>query len=175
MSEPLEPDEVIPPSRIPPPGSTVQERDATAKIIARWLDELLSIPGTKFKIGLDPIMALIPGIGDMLSSSVSAVVMIEAVRNGVAPSVIARMGLNMLINALLGIIPAAGPFMTAFFKSNSKNLLLLHQWQEGHKDEVRRGSRVFLGVVVSVLCAILAGSALLWALYLWTVAKMILG
>jgi len=56
--------------------------------------------------------------------------------------------------------------LTAFFKSNSKNLLLLNKWQEGHKDEVRRGSRMFLVVVVGLLCAILVGSALLWALYL---------
>jgi hypothetical protein len=175
MNQAIDPDEVIPPTHIPAPGDTVQERDATAKIIARWLDELLQIPGTKFKIGLDPIMALVPGIGDMLSSSVSAVVIIESVRNGVSPSVVARMGLNMLINAVMGIIPGVGPFMTAFFKSNSKNLMLLHEWQAGHKDEVRRGSRTFLVVVVCILCAILIGSALLWALYWWSAVKLMIG
>jgi uncharacterized membrane protein len=65
--------------------------------------------------------------------------------------------------------------MTAFFKSNSKNLMLLHEWQAGHKDEVRRGSRTFLVVVVCILCAILIGSALLWALYLWSAVKLMIG
>jgi len=176
MSQPLEPDEVIlPSSQRPPikaPGDTANERDATAKIVARWLDELLQIPGTKFKIGLDPLIAFIPGIGDFLSSSVSAVVILESVRKGVAFSVIFRMGLNMVINALFDAIPGVGPFFSAFFKSNSRNLMLLQRWQEGEHQAVRRSSRIVLLCVVVLFSLCVALAILVWSAYMWALMKL---
>ena len=176
MSQPLEPDEVIlPSSQRPPikaPGDTANERDATAKIVARWLDELLQIPGTKFKIGLDPLIAFIPGIGDFLSSSVSAVVILVSVRKGVAFSVIFRMGLNMVINALFDAIPGVGPFFSAFFKSNSRNLMLLQRWQEGEHQAVRRSSRIVLLCVVVLFSLCVALAILVWSAYMWALMKL---
>ena len=179
MPAPIEPDEVIPPHLpghgLRPPGGSEPERNATARIIARWLDELLAIPGTKFKIGLDPLLAFVPGVGDFLSSSVSAVVIIESVRKGVAASVIMRMGLNMLANAFLDALPGVGPFLSAFFKSNSRNLMLLQRWQEGEHLAVKRSSRV---VVLSVF-GMIAGTILLslagWFFYLWVLVKLVTG
>lgn len=177
MSKPLEPDEVIPPSSQRPPikapGDDANERDATAKIVARWLDELLQIPGTKFRIGLDPLIAFIPGIGDFLSSSVSAVVILESVRKGVAFSVVFRMGLNMVINALFDAIPGIGPFFSAFFKSNSRNLMLLQRWQEGDHQAVKRSSRIVLLCVVVLFCLCVALALLVWSAYMWALMKLL--
>jgi hypothetical protein len=179
MSEPIEADEVIPPqgphSRFSPPGANPGERQATAKIIARWLDDLLRVPGTNFKIGLDPLLAFIPGIGDFLSSSVSAVVILEAVRKGVSLSVILRMGLNVLVNALFDAIPGAGPFLSAFFKSNSRNLQLLQRWQEGGQREVRRSSRQVLLAVVGIISLCVLISLLGWMFYFWLLLKLVHG
>ena len=179
VNQPIEPDEVIPPSEQRPPfkapGDNANDRDATAKIVARWLDELLQIPGTKFKIGLDPLIAFIPGVGDFLSSSVSAVVILESVRKGVAFSVIFRMGLNMIINALFDAIPGVGPFFSAFFKSNSRNLTLLQRWQEGEHQAVKRSSRFIMLTVVALFCLCIALSALVWGIYLWGLMKLVSG
>ena len=179
MNQPIEPDEVIPPSEQRPPfkapGDNANDRDATAKIVARWLDELLQIPGTKFKIGLDPLIAFIPGVGDFLSSSVSAVVILESVRKGVAFSVIFRMGLNMIVNALFDAIPGVGPFFSAFFKSNSRNLTLLQRWQEGEHQAVKRSSRFIMLTVVALFCLCIALSALVWGIYLWGLMKLVSG
>lgn len=179
MTEPIDPDEVIPPQLhgkgVRPPGRSGQEREATAKIVAHWLDDLLKVPGTNFKIGLDPILAFIPGVGDFLSSSVSAVVIIESVRKGVAASVIIRMALNMFVNAVFDAIPAVGPFLSAFFKSNSRNLTLLQRWQEGEHQAVKRSSRVVLLVVVGVIAATVLLSLAAWFFYLWVLVQLVTG
>jgi len=178
MNQPVDADEIIPPSRktglpVTPPGSTKQEKHAAARIIARWLDELFTIPGTKFRVGLDPIIALVPGVGDIISSSISFVVMLEAVRTGVSISVILRMAFNMIVNALLDMIPGAGPAASIFFKSNSRNLELLHRWQAGEHKQVRRGSRLLLSAIVCVCFVALVALMGVWTFYIWALAKLL--
>ncbi|MDB6140488.1 MAG: hypothetical protein JWO94_3560 [Verrucomicrobiaceae bacterium] len=178
MSEPVDADEVIPPSSrgkgvpLTAPGATASEKHATARIIARWLDELFPIPGTTFRVGLDPIISLVPGVGDIISSSVSFVVMLEAVRTGVSLSVIMRMAFNMIVNALLDMIPGAGPAASIFFKSNSRNLELLRRWQAGQHREVRRGSRLLLTLIVCLCFLVLMALMAVWAFYAWTFARL---
>ena len=178
MSQPIDADEVIPPSargqaRPYAPGKTDHERHATARIIAHWLDELFPIPGTRIRIGLDPIISLVPGIGDIISSSVSFVVILEAMRIGVSFSVILHMAFNMVVNALLDMIPGAGPIASIFFRSNSLNLELLHKWQTGQHRKVKRGSRLMLAGVTCVCFLMLLVLMTAWAFYAWTFAKLI--
>ena len=154
---------------------SANDKDATARIIAKWLDELIRIPGTNFRIGLEPIMAFFPGVGEVLASSVSLVTIVESVRQGVSPSVVARMGLNMVFNAMLGIIPGVGPALSAFFKSNTRNLMLLRRWQEGEGTQLRKGSRWLLGVAVGAVFLVFAVLMLLWALYWWSIFQVVKG
>ncbi len=173
-----EPDEVIPPFssrrgvRVPS-GRTDEERHAMARIAARWLDELFPIPGTRFRIGLDPIISLIPGVGDVISSSISFVVILEAMRIGVSYSVILHMAFNMAVNALLDMIPGAGQVASVFFHSNSMNLRLLHRWQNEPHKHVRRGSRLMLLGIVSVCFLLLLALVAVWTFYVWTAAKVL--
>jgi len=179
MSQPIDADEVIPPSarkngRPSAPGRAADhEKHAAARIVARWLDELFPIPGTRFRIGLDPIISLIPGIGDIISSSISFVVVLEAMRIGVSYSVILRMGFNMVVNAVLDMIPGAGPAASIFFKSNSLNLELLHRWQMGEHHQVRRGSRLMLAGIACACFLVLLALIAVWTFYVWTFAKLI--
>ena len=179
MSEPIEADEVIPPrapgGRFAAPGASPLEKQATARIIAHWLDDLVRVPGTRFRIGLDPLLAFVPGLGDFLSSSVGAVVILEAVRQGVALSVILRMGLNVLANAVLDALPGIGPVLSAFFKSNSRNLRLLQRWQGGGHREVRRSSRRVLLAATAIAALCLAISLLSWIFYFWVLLKLMRG
>jgi len=79
----------------------------------------------------------------------------------------------MLVNALFDAVPVAGSFLSAFFKSNSRNLTLLRRWQEGEHHAVKRGSRIVLLVVVTLICLSIALSILIWGLYIWGLVKLV--
>ncbi|MES2599031.1 MAG: DUF4112 domain-containing protein [Verrucomicrobiota bacterium] len=133
-------------------GKTVESD--IARFLAKWLDNVLRVPGTDFKIGLDPILSLMPGVGSTIASGGGVIILLEAVRSGVSMPVLLRMGGNMLVNTFFDFIPALGPVASAFFKSNSRNLGLLQKWQMGHQEAVRRSTgRLFvaLGIIVLLL------------------------
>ncbi len=143
-----------------------------AQFLAKWLDNWLRIPGTDFKIGLDPLLSLIPGFGSTIASGGGLIILIEAVRSRVSVPVLLRMAGNMLMNTLFDFVPALGPVASAFFKSNSRNLRLLQDWQAGQHDLVKRSTwRLFgvLGLIVAALIGILFG---LFALYVWLLTHL---
>jgi hypothetical protein len=123
MSDPstrdVEIDEVLPPGKESAASSNLGDevKNHTSKILAHWLDEFFRIPGTNFRIGLDPIIAFVPGVGDFFASSAGMIILLESARNGVSVSVLIRMGMNMLMNTVFDLIPGIGPFFSAFFKS----------------------------------------------------------
>jgi hypothetical protein len=98
-----------------------------SRLIAWLLDDLIPIPGTKFRLGLDPIIGLIPGIGDGSTAMISSVILLHGLRAGVPRIVLVRMALNVLVNSLGGAIPGAGDVFSAFFKSNRRNYELLQR------------------------------------------------
>ena len=91
------------------------------KWIAFIMDDVLRVPGTKFRFGLDPVIGLIPGIGDTSSALVSAFALIQAVRLGVPKILLTRMALNILVNEVVGVIPVIGDAFSFWFKSNARN------------------------------------------------------
>lgn len=145
----IEVDAVLPPDGKTTPKDRIDPVHASevSRIIAHWMDEFIHIPGTKIRFGLDPLIGLVPGIGAVLSSSVSAVVLAEAVRLRVPVSVLFRMGVNVLINDALDSVPLVGDFISAFFKSNSINLALINRWKSGEQAKIKKGSRLFLLLV----------------------------
>ena len=82
------------------------------------MDDFLRVPGTKLRFGLDPIIGLLPGIGDVTSAIISAVAFVHAALSGVPKILLARMAMNILINELVGIIPGLGDAFSFWFKSN---------------------------------------------------------
>ncbi|WP_395719002.1 DUF4112 domain-containing protein [Prosthecobacter sp.] len=167
----LKVDEVLPPQVNPIAAKLAASKDpadrATARILAKYLDELLSIPGTNFKIGLDPILALIPGVGDTVASGAGVIILLDALRSGVSIPVFLRMALNMGINFLIGLVPGLGAAGSAFFKSNSRNLALLTTWQAGHKDKVKRSTLRFYGGLAILLAMIVLLIVIGWLFYAW--------
>lgn len=100
---------------------------ATAELIANILDTTVKIPGTPFYLGLDPLLGLIPGIGDMLANLIGTVILGLAARLQVPQIVIARMSLNLLINGTIGAIPILGDLFSVWFRSHARNAMLLRQ------------------------------------------------
>ena len=102
-------------------------RTRRVRTVARLLDNAISIPGTNWKIGLDPIIGLIPGVGDMIGAVLSGYIVLEAVRAEVPTFTLARMLVNVGIDTLLGAVPALGDVFDAAWKSNAMNVALLER------------------------------------------------
>ena len=90
--------------------------------LALVLDDLVRIPGTRYRVGLDPVIGLIPVVGDAVGTVVAAAVFAEAVRNRVPVHILFRMGWNYLVDAVIGVVPFVGDVADAAHKATSKNL-----------------------------------------------------
>ncbi|WP_395749995.1 DUF4112 domain-containing protein [Prosthecobacter sp.] len=164
-------DEVLPPQINPIAAKLAGSKDpvdnAAARILTKYLDELMRVPGTDVRFGLDPILALIPAVGDTVASGAGFIILLDALRSGIPIHVFLRMALNMGINFIIGLVPGAGAFASVFFKSNSRNLRLLTEWQAGHKDKVHRSTfHFYLGLIL--LAAMVVGFVMVaWMVYAW--------
>ena len=99
-----------------------------ARFLADLLDQRFTIPGTSIRIGLDPIVSLIPGVGDLLANLTGSFILVIAAQLGVPKIVIARMGINVAINTLLGAVPIFGNVISIWYRSNVKNVELLERY-----------------------------------------------
>ena len=86
-------------------SSSSSQRFLLAKFLADWLDQRFTIPGTSIRIGLDPILGLIPGIGDMIANLAGSAIILIAAQYRLPKIVLLRMGLNIALNAMIGAIP----------------------------------------------------------------------
>lgn len=114
--------------------------------LAWLLDDWFRIPFTNFRIGLDPIIGLIPGIGDFAGAILSGLVLLQAVRLGAAPSTLFVILLNILLDHTIGAVPVLGDLFDAVYKVNRRNFGLLER-QITDPAFVRQTSRRTLGVV----------------------------
>ncbi|HYH92082.1 MAG TPA: DUF4112 domain-containing protein [Candidatus Saccharimonadales bacterium] len=139
-------------------GESRRERFGAAerriKRVTDVLDELVPIPGTGQRVGLDPVIGLIPVVGDVVAAMVGGWVILEATRFGIPRIVVARMLVNLTIDLSLGAIPFLGDLLDIVSRSNSRNLDLFrrHALDPGAST---RGQRAFFAGVVLVLIGIL--------------------
>lgn len=101
------------------------QRIRFSRRLAFVLDDLVPIPGTRQALGLDSLLGLFPGLGDLLGSGLSGAIMTDAVRARVPIPTLARMGLNIVLDTLLGLVPFAGDLLDVAHRANRKNYLLL--------------------------------------------------
>lgn len=107
-----------------------QERLATLGRIRKWsrlMDTAFRIPGTPFRIGWDPIIGLLPGVGDLIDTAFSAYLLFLASQFGLPKNVLGWMVFNIGLEAIVGSIPLIGDVFDAFYKSNIRNLALLEK------------------------------------------------
>jgi hypothetical protein len=91
------------------------------------MDDLVTVPGTRVGLGLDAVIGLLPGVGDLIGSTLSSAIVFDAVRHRVPVPVLARMGLNLLLDAVLGLVPTVGDILDVAHRANRKNLRLLER------------------------------------------------
>jgi len=136
--------------------------------LKRWLDEAFHVPGTPIRFGWDPIIGLVPGVGDLLTALFSGAIILQAHRMRLPRVVILRMLLNVVIDLAVGIVPLVGDVADVFWKSNTKNFALL----ELHADEVRPPSASDWLFVLGVL-AIIVVIALIPLVVLYWLGSML--
>lgn len=96
--------------------------------LARWLDGLVEVPVLRTRVGLDAIIGLVPGIGDLASAGLSAIAIEEALRLRAPKRVVARMLGNIAVDFTVGLVPVAGDIFDIYWKANRRNLKLLEDW-----------------------------------------------
>lgn len=136
------------------------------KQFAELLDSRFTIPGTKISFGIDPIIGLIPGIGDWLGGVASLYFLVHAVILGARVTIILRMLLNILMDIIIGAIPVMGEIFDVGWKANLKNARLLEDL-ERYPEETERQSKVIvwsIGILsVIIVLSLLYLIALLFA------------
>jgi hypothetical protein len=104
-----------------------EQRLGLLRHVARLLDSAVPVPGTSFRFGLDPILGLIPGLGDIVSPLFTVAIIWQARDLGIPHVVMIRMIINAAIDTLVGLVPILGDLFDFGWKSNNMNLALLEQ------------------------------------------------
>jgi hypothetical protein len=164
----------------PDSGSRVPSDDerehliAIADILAKMLDTTVRIPGTSLYIGLDPLLGLIPGIGDALANLIGTIILGLATRLRVPRIVLARMSLNLLINGVVGAVPIAGDLFSVWFRSHARNAALLRE-AALKPDRETRPDWFYVGGIVggTVALMLLAIGFVVWLIFkLWAMVSL---
>jgi hypothetical protein len=133
------------------PRAPAHERLRSVRALAHWLDVAFTIPGTRWRVGLDPILGLVPGLGDVVGGLAALYVLAVAVRLGAPASVLARIALNVGVDAAVGAVPLLGDLFDAGWRANTRNLRLLEGWLERPGETRRASAALVAGLVVAVL------------------------
>lgn len=136
---------------------------------ATVLDKAFRIPGTNIRFGLDPIIGLIPGLGDLASPVFAGLLVLEGARLGIPRIILIRMVVNALIDAVIGAIPFAGVVGDVFFRANTKNLALLERHAAPGAPGATRRDYWFVWIALTGLAI---GIILIVWLTIWLAAKM---
>jgi hypothetical protein len=137
---------------------------ARARALTRLLDTAARIPGTGIRFGLDPILGLVPGLGDLAGAALSGYLVLLAGRSGASRTTIVRMLGNVAIDTFGGMLPVLGDAFDVAFKSNSRNLVLLErtlgaQTASMGRVEPAAGRMVIWGALLGMVLLAAAGIA----------------
>jgi hypothetical protein len=133
--------------------------------VSQLLDSAFELPGTSYRIGLDPVIGLVPWVGDLVSPLFTIALLWQAREMALPRVVQLRMVINVAIDALVGAIPVAGDLFDFAWKANDMNMALL----ERHAHTARRASAgdwLFVAGIIAVLLVIAAAPfvVLVWVL-----------
>jgi hypothetical protein len=137
--------------------------EATRERLARlaWLlDNSIPLPGTQFRIGLEALLGLVPVVGDAAGVILSSYILQQAAGLGVPKSILLRMGVNIAIEGVVGIVPFAGDVFDAAWKANLRNVRLLNDYLE-RPAKAAASNRLFVALLTAVLVLFLIATGTL--------------
>jgi hypothetical protein len=166
MTGPLHP-EILPPR---PPLRVHVSRwvsDENLDLYAHFLDDCFHIPGTRIRLGLDGLIGLIPGLGDVLAGIASFVLILAAWIRGVPYVTLLRMSVNLGIGVLIGAIPVLGDLFDIGWKPNRRNYrLITRHLRQPHRHTWKDWAFLF-GLAAAMLLILAAPILVLLLLILW--------
>ncbi|HZB27184.1 MAG TPA: DUF4112 domain-containing protein, partial [Gemmatimonadales bacterium] len=127
------------------------EHLAPLRAMTRLLDNAITVPGTRFRFGLDALIGLVPGIGDAIGAVFSSFIVYQAARLGASNATLARMVGNVALDTVVGQVPLLGDLFDAGWKANSRNLDLLEAHLERPASTARASRWVLFLVIVGLL------------------------
>lgn len=125
--------------------------DESLNMLSHLLDDFIRVPGTSIRFGLDGIVALIPGVGDLLQGIASSIIILAAWTRGVPKVILGRMVANVGIEVLVGLVPVLGDMFDIAWKANRRNYALLTGSLEEPQGQARRSWLFFAGLCVVLL------------------------
>jgi hypothetical protein len=145
-----------------------QLSDAHLALLRRWavlLDSAFRLPGTSVRFGLDALLGLVPGIGDLASPAYTALILLEGLRRRVPVVIQIRMVLNTAFDMLVGLVPILGDLADVAWKANLRNLALLERHTSADVPP-RIADYLFVGVCLALvfLVATVPLALLIWLL-----------
>lgn len=144
------------------------------RILSRLLDNAIPIPGTRYRIGLDPLLGLLPGAGDIAGTVLSAYIVLEAARFGLPRETLTQMVGNIVLESVVGAFPVVGDIFDATWKSNSRNLALLEA-HLGNPEPQRRADRPFIALLIVALILFVIGVAALAVMLVGLLLRLVQG
>lgn len=125
--------------------------------VSRLMDSKFTIPGTRFKFGLDPILGLLPFVGEASTFAISGTLVLYMVKHGASGKVVVLMILNILLDTIIGGIPVIGNIFDFFYKANNRNVRLLKKhYEEGKYQGSGKGTLIVVALIIFVLFLLIA-------------------
>jgi len=144
------------------------------EVFSQVMDNQFRIPVLNWHFGLNAIIDLVPGVGDVATTLIALYVVVSAVRYRVPKITLLRMGLNIGIYFVVGLIPILGDIFAAWWKPNIRNLNLLRRRATVSADQAKRGRSsdwLFVSLIIAALLAVLVGSLAVSAFVFWYLAR----
>lgn len=140
---------------------------ARARTIAHALDGVIPLPGGA-RLGLDAVIGLIPGVGDLVGAGISAYIVLLAIRAGASRTAVVRMVGNIAVDTLVGSFPLLGDLFDMGWQSNIRNVAIMEQ-DLGATGIRRHSSKVVLSLIVLGTIVVLGGLAYIVGAFLWLI------
>lgn len=143
--------------------------------LSNLLDNAIGIPGTPFSIGLDAILGLIPGGGDILGGLLSAYIVFTSAKLGLSKETLVRMVLNIVLDTLIGTVPVLGDLMDFAWKANTKNMELLETNLKYPQATTKKADRSFIILLLAGVILFIILVAVLSATLIGVIVSLIAG
>ena len=171
MPDPPEP-EILPPAS---GWRLLAERlfcNQNLDLLAHWLDDCFAVPGTNLRVGVDGIIGLIPGFGDVLAGLASSVLILAAWIRGVPRVALARMTINLGLGVLVGAIPFVGDAFDIAWKPNRRNYRLMMRHIRQPRRHTWKDYLFLAGLAAAVLVVLAAPLIVVLLLVLWLMHRL---
>ena len=130
------------------------------RALARVMDDAVAIPGTRFRVGLDALLGLVPGVGDVAGGVTTAYTILAAHRLGAPRTVLIRMLWNVLVDTIFGSVPVLGDLFDAAYRANRRNVLLVEQFAAAPLQTERSSSGFVVLLLIALVAIVIGGLAL---------------